>query len=360
MTPQTIHHTRSNSFPLPSIQHPLVTEVNEHLERLRASEATSASSSSISHKLNGFQDLLLDLYSTAKDVVLQTKESANELQSILRRRKNGELEFVSGVRKYLTSRKVVKKTIHKALENLKDQTKQIFSPAEDQETKAIVSMLREVEAITSSMFHYMLSLISGPKPASWSLVSKVLHHKRIAQDEAGRDMNEFEKVDAALKSLVSQKSSKSDNIMNLEMKNQLKDLDLCIQDLEDGYEYLFSLQDLHDCIDNLLQLPLTNEILAQEQQREYVDDLLNESVRLLDVCTTTKEVLLLAKESTLELQSILRRKRGATTELVNEVKKYLASRKAAKKAILKALKNLKNKENKKSSVYNENGAIVRL
>ena len=128
MATQTIHHTRCNSFPLPSRQHPLATEVNEHLNRLRASEATSTSSSSISHKLNGFLNLyagvdkllqlplsqqaltqeqhkewvdelldgslrLLDLCSTAKDVVLQTKESANELQSVLRRRKSGEFEL---------------------------------------------------------------------------------------------------------------------------------------------------------------------------------------------------------------------------------------------------------------------------
>ncbi|XVE97651.1 hypothetical protein REPUB_Repub03eG0037200 [Reevesia pubescens] len=123
---QTIHHTRCNSFPLPSRLHPLATE---------ASEAASTSSSSISHKLNGFQDLydcvdkllhltlsqqalakeqhkewvnellngslrLLDLCSNAKDVVPQTKESTNELQSVLRRRKSGELELESEVRKY--------------------------------------------------------------------------------------------------------------------------------------------------------------------------------------------------------------------------------------------------------------------
>ncbi|KAB2082229.1 hypothetical protein ERO13_A05G176050v2 [Gossypium hirsutum] len=254
--------TRSNSFPRSSRQHPLATEVNEHLNRLRASkEASTSSSSSISHKLNGFQDLydcvvkflqlplshhdlahecadelldgslrLLDLCSTAKDIVLQTKESANELQSALRRRKIGESEIVSEARKYISSRKVAKKTIHKALGNLKViQRKNTVSPSET------VSMLKEIEAVTCSMFEDLLSLISGPKPGSWLSVSKLLHQRRIACEDAARNVNEFEKVDVALKSFGITKSE----IINLEIQNQLKDLELFIQDLEDGLECLF-------------------------------------------------------------------------------------------------------------------------
>ncbi|CAL2262113.1 unnamed protein product [Prunus armeniaca] len=49
-------HTRSNSFP--SRPHPIVQEVDEHLCRLRSSEAAStSSSSSICYKLSGLQDL---------------------------------------------------------------------------------------------------------------------------------------------------------------------------------------------------------------------------------------------------------------------------------------------------------------
>ncbi|XVE67269.1 hypothetical protein DITRI_Ditri08aG0147000 [Diplodiscus trichospermus] len=252
----------------------LAAEVNEHLNRLRASEPTSTSSSSIRHKLNGFQDLyvcvnkllqlpsfqqalaqdphkeyidellvgslrLLDLCSTAKDVVLQTKESVNELQSVLRRRKSGEFELVSEVSKYLTSKKVVKKTIHKALGNLKGmQANQFFFPT-CHEAKAILRMLQEVEAVTSSMFDSLLSLISGPKPGSWSLVSKLLHHKRKTCEETGRDINGFEMLHAAVKSLAGQKMRKSEDIMNVEMQNHIKDLELCIQDLEDGLECVF-------------------------------------------------------------------------------------------------------------------------
>ncbi|PPS15145.1 hypothetical protein GOBAR_AA05430 [Gossypium barbadense] len=188
--------TRSNNFPRSSRQHPLATEVNEHLNRLRASKEASTSSSSISHKLMAFKIS----------------------------------EIVSEVRKYMSSKKVAKKTIHKALGNLKViQRKNTVSPSET------VSMLKEIEALTCSMFEDLLSLISKPKPRSWLSVLKLLHQSRIAYEDAGRNVNEIEKVDVALKSFGITKYE----IINLEMQNQLKDLELVIQDLEDGLECLF-------------------------------------------------------------------------------------------------------------------------
>lgn len=224
-------HTRSNSFPIRP--HPVLQEVDELLCRLRSSEATSASSSSISHKLSGLQDLhdcvdrllqlpltqqalaqeqnekwanelldgslrLLDVSSSAKDAILQTKECVQDLQSIIRRR-GGETGLISEVRKYLTSRKMVKKEIQKAMKNLKGtENRSTFSSLnKDDETFSVVSKLREVEAITLAVFESLLSFISGPKsqPSSWSLVSKMMQSKKVACEEA-TEINEFAEVDA--------------------------------------------------------------------------------------------------------------------------------------------------------------------
>ena len=212
-------HTRSNSFP--SRPHPVLQEVDELLCRLKSSESTSASSSSISHKLSGLQDLhdcvdrllqlpltqqalaqeqnekwtnelldgslrLLDGCSSAKDAILQTKECVQDLQSIIRRR-GGETGLTSEVRKYLTSRKMVKKAIQKAMKNLKGtKNRSTFSSLNnDNETFSIVSKLREVEAITLTVFESLLSFISGPKsqPSSWSLV-KMMQPKKLSCEEA--------------------------------------------------------------------------------------------------------------------------------------------------------------------------------
>ncbi|KAL6211136.1 hypothetical protein ACLB2K_016364 [Fragaria x ananassa] len=146
------YHTRSNNFP--SRPHTLFQEVDEHLCRLRSSEARSTSSSTICHKLNGLQDMygcvdrllqlpltqqslaqekhetrvtelldgslrLLDVCSSATESLLQTKECIQDLLSITRRRRAEEFGILTTeVRKYLTSRKTVKKVLYKALENL--------------------------------------------------------------------------------------------------------------------------------------------------------------------------------------------------------------------------------------------------
>ncbi|XP_048429865.1 uncharacterized protein LOC125472445 [Pyrus x bretschneideri] len=259
-------HTHSDSFP--SRPHPIVQQVDEHLSRLTSSKATSTSSSSIYHNLSNLGDLygcvdrllqlpltqqalaqeqnekwttelldgylrLLDVCSTAKDAVLQTKAYVQDLQSIIRRTRGGESgALTSEVNKYLSSRKMVKKAIQKATKNLKgSESKSTFSPfSNDTETVAIISKLRDVKEITLAVLESLLSFISGPKfkPGSWSLVSKMIPTKKVVCEEE-TEANEFAQVDAAL-----HKTSKSEKA-----QNQFEKLESCIQDQEEGLESLF-------------------------------------------------------------------------------------------------------------------------
>ncbi|CAN1770770.1 hypothetical protein LINPERHAP1_LOCUS11708 [Linum perenne] len=229
----TTFHARSNSFP--SRTHPTVSEIDEQLCRLRQS--------SISHKLNGLQDVydcvdkliqlpstqqamineqnelnelldgslrLLDMCNTGKDALSQLKESVTELQSAIRRRQ-GDLE--AETKRYLNSRKIVKKAIQKALK------------ANNVEA---ISMLREAESIVFEVLESLLSFISqsNSKSSSWSLVSKLIASQKSIVAASG---NEFAEVDACLKT---NKSSE-------ELQAHLKNLQPCIQDLEEGVECLF-------------------------------------------------------------------------------------------------------------------------
>ncbi|XVF68034.1 hypothetical protein PTKIN_Ptkin10aG0170500 [Pterospermum kingtungense] len=263
----TSYHSRSNS--LPSRQHPLASQIDENLSRLRASEAASTSSS-IGQKINGLQDLhecvdmllqlpltqqalaqeqhrecveelldgslmVLDVCSIAKDALLQIKDCTQELQSILRRRQGLE-GLVDEVRKYLTSRKAIKKAICKALKNLKQMETKFNN---DGENGDVISILREVEAVTVRVLRSLLSFVSGPDAESklcrWSLVSKLMNKKRVGSVEEEQKTNEIANAEAALCSLI-----KSDNIKNIEnVQNVLQKSELCIQDLEEGLESLY-------------------------------------------------------------------------------------------------------------------------
>ncbi|KGN43319.1 uncharacterized protein LOC101220720 [Cucumis sativus] len=253
-------HVRSNS--LPSKPHPIVNQVDEHLCRLKSSEATS-STSSLCHRLNSLQDLhdcidkllllpftqqtlvnesdnkwtddflegslkVLELCDIAKDALLQTKECVRELESVLRRRRD-EAVISRDLQKCLSSRKMIKKAVQKALKGIKSNCSQ-----QSEETSATVSLLKEVEAITFSTIESVLSFIAGPKlPSRWSFVSKLVQSKRVANKDEDAYENEVEMVDATLSAIASHTTDKSVNL-----QDQLRKIESSIRDLEEDLESL--------------------------------------------------------------------------------------------------------------------------
>ncbi|XP_057496585.1 uncharacterized protein LOC130781394 [Actinidia eriantha] len=246
-------HARSVS--LPSRRHPLIPQFDEHLSRVRASEATSSSLSSIGHRLNGLEDLydcvddllqlphaqhmffqerqekwveealdgylkLVDACATAKDVFSQMKQDVQDLGSVLRRRRDA-----NDFSEYLTSRKKAKKVIQKPLKDLKSMKSKHTSLASDKdhETMAIITMLNEVEAATFAVFESLLSHPAGTKEAKMK----------------STNTNDFEKVDAQLQLLSCCKKSKSANTMHVEnVQNLLGKMESDLIDVEGELECL--------------------------------------------------------------------------------------------------------------------------
>ncbi|KAL0560917.1 hypothetical protein IC582_001334 [Cucumis melo] len=253
-------HVRSNS--LPSKPHPIVNQVDEHLCRLKSSEATS-STSSLCHRLNNLQDLhdcidkllllpftqqtlvnesdnkwtddflegslkVLELCDIAKDALLQTKECVRELESVLRRRRD-EAVISRDLQKCLSSRKMIKKVVQKALKGIKSNCSQ-----QSEETSATVSLLKEVEAVTFSTVESVLSFIAGRKlPSRWSFVSKLIQSKRVANKDEDSYENEVDMMDATLSTIASHTTDKSVNL-----QDQLRKFESSIQDLEEDLESL--------------------------------------------------------------------------------------------------------------------------
>lgn len=99
---------------------------------------------------------------------------------------------------------------------------------------------------------------------------------------------------------------------------------------------------MHECVDKLYLLPCIQEAFVRQCEEKWVDELLDGSLRLLDMCSSAKDALIHTKECVRELHSAIRRRSG----IENEVKKYLASRKVVKRAIQKALETNKSVESK--------------
>ncbi|XP_074364226.1 uncharacterized protein LOC141705051 [Apium graveolens] len=192
--------SHSRSISLPSRPHPSAEDVGEHLCRLRSSDATSTSS--LCTKLSGLKDLyeclddflklpnvhsndseevlgasirLLDLCNLTKDAFSQMRASVQDLESSLRRR---EADVSCKVGRYLICMKKVNKMISKSLASFKkSQNKKC------KETSAIVSLLREVEVVSITIFESLFSSLVPAKEASkqnrWSLAFKSTQSKHV-------------------------------------------------------------------------------------------------------------------------------------------------------------------------------------
>lgn len=201
--------------------------------------------SSVEERLDGSLRLL-DLCSTARNSLVQMKEAVQGLHSSLRRRKVGESAIHDGIQNYLRLRKSVQKTMRKAILSLKGRKDDSKSPvlAKDDEAEAFVALLKEAEAATVAVFESVFCLISGSRQArsssGWSFISKVMLKKRVATEEEEKvEENVFAKQDIALASPIGHKTGKVHDLVRVQqLQDGLKDLNLEIQDLEEGLQRL--------------------------------------------------------------------------------------------------------------------------
>ncbi|KAF8013180.1 hypothetical protein BT93_I1151 [Corymbia citriodora subsp. variegata] len=260
--PKSHFHARSVS--LPSKPNPLIPQAEDHLRRISSSEeATTCSISSVSSMISGVADFydsidellllprtqqalvqegceevlerslsLLDICSTSKDVVAQTKETVQVLQSALRRRRGNEMALRNEVGAYLASRKKAKKTIQNCLKVLK--IKLTISSA-DQSCVTMVSMLREAEGVALKTIKSLLTLVHGK--SSRTFFSKLMHSNRVVADESVSN-SELEIADTVVDALLSHKSGKASNIQTERVQKVLAELESHIQDIEEEMERL--------------------------------------------------------------------------------------------------------------------------
>ncbi|XP_041019726.1 uncharacterized protein LOC121261436 [Juglans microcarpa x Juglans regia] len=98
------------------------------------------------------------------------------------------------------------------------------------------------------------------------------------------------------------------------------------------------LSELYRCIEDLLNLPLTQQALAQNQHQKFVNNSLESCLGYLDVCGNTRDAILLMQASIRELQSALRRRKvGDHLSIESIFTAYSCSRRKMKKKIANSL-----------------------
>ncbi|KAF5202065.1 carrier protein, partial [Thalictrum thalictroides] len=115
---------------------------------------------------------------------------------------------------------------------------------------------------------------------------------------------------------------------------------------------LACLRDLYKSVDDLIQLPLTQQFLSSGTQEKQVERVLDGSLKLLDVCGTSRETLAQMKHSVQDLQSSLRR-RGVVSDVANEVCAYTSSRKKGYKVLQKCIVDMKKMDSKSAPLNKE-------
>ncbi|XP_076906868.1 uncharacterized protein LOC143563141 [Bidens hawaiensis] len=87
---------------------------------------------------------------------------------------------------------------------------------------------------------------------------------------------------------------------------------------------LTKLQVLYECVDSVLSLPMTQQALTHNQCTELVNELLDKSISLMDICGSTRDLVSQVKENAGVVQSAMRRRKGEvslTTSFIKNLKK---------------------------------------
>ncbi|WJX61223.1 hypothetical protein P8452_46338 [Trifolium repens] len=125
-----------------------------------------------------------------------------------------------------------------------------------------------------------------------------------------------------------------------------------------GLSYL---EDLFISLEDLLNMTSTQKAISHNQGEKFVEELLDGSMKILDVCGITRDTMLQVKENVQSFHSSLRRRKG-DSNIETSVIEYNLFTKKMKKNVTKLIKSLKQMESKfgASSILNQDEEVVGL
>ncbi|XP_038883062.1 uncharacterized protein LOC120074116 [Benincasa hispida] len=120
--------------------------------------------------------------------------------------------------------------------------------------------------------------------------------------------------------------------------------------LEEIQAALIGLAELYNSVGELVQSSSTQQALVHYKEGKLVEEALNESVVLIDSCSSARDIILMMKQNIQNLQSALRRK-GANSSIESHIRAYYSFRRKAKKDIVSCLSALKRMENDRTTNF---------
>ncbi|GAU29847.1 hypothetical protein TSUD_223930 [Trifolium subterraneum] len=119
------------------------------------------------------------------------------------------------------------------------------------------------------------------------------------------------------------------------------------------------LDDLYISLEDLLNITSTQKAISHNQGEKFVEELMDGSVKILDICGITRDTMLQIKENVQSLHSSLRRRKGDSS-IETSVAEYKFFTKKMKKNVTKLIASLKHMESKfgASSLLNQNLEVV--
>ncbi|XP_031103000.1 uncharacterized protein LOC116006674 [Ipomoea triloba] len=103
-----------------------------------------------------------------------------------------------------------------------------------------------------------------------------------------------------------------------------------------------ALRDLHDSANDLLHSPVIKREIATHRQEKLVHEVSEASLRMLEVCGTTKDVVLRVKDHLHDLRSAFRRIMvGETVCAESKLQTFRCDRKKLRKEMMKRMNSLK-------------------
>ncbi|CAJ2646702.1 unnamed protein product [Trifolium pratense] len=122
---------------------------------------------------------------------------------------------------------------------------------------------------------------------------------------------------------------------------------------------LSMLEDLYISLEDLLNMASTQTAISHHKGEKSVEELLDGSVKILDICGITRDIMLQIKENVQSLHSSLRRRKGDSS-IEKSVAEYNFITKKMKKNVTKLITSLKQMEIKfgASSLLNQDQEFV--